>query len=367
MLDYLYNYLRGAIGFTLLIAGASLRMSSAKERGIRAFGGLYIAGGALFTMSALDRVIRLPVDIDNLILQAFLFVMGLSLLDVALFLFGSERHKGGRRILVRVGAVYEALLVLLPLLDYVLGFGSLLGNVEDSIERQPLHALAIEAGYGWPIFASLVAIAIARWKPADIAGTHRETHRFIVILCVLVPLLLGILAALALSIRPAYMIGHTCLELSLVAYYLHIVKDPSSLTRLRQEIGQEHQARSLKLGENEAGLIKERLARIEASQREAILDEGLNLKKLAGLIGVPPYRLSAYFGSRLSTSFPAWRNAIRISYVRERMEERPDISLLDISLEAGYRSKGTFNEQFSRIVGMSPSEYRRKLGERGGS
>jgi AraC-like DNA-binding protein len=43
------------------------------------------------------------------------------------------------------------------------------------------------------------------------------------------------------------------------------------------------------------------------------------------------------------------------------MAERPDLTILEISLEAGYRSKASFNEQFGKIVGMSPSEYRRSL------
>ena len=50
-----------------------------------------------------------------------------------------------------------------------------------------------------------------------------------------------------------------------------------------------------------------------------------------------------------------------MDYVLVRMAERPDLTILDISLEAGYRSKATFNEQFTRIVGMNPSEYRRCL------
>jgi AraC-like DNA-binding protein len=40
------------------------------------------------------------------------------------------------------------------------------------------------------------------------------------------------------------------------------------------------------------------------------------------------------------------------------MVERPELSILEISIEAGYKSKTAFNAQFSKIVGMSPSEYR---------
>lgn len=359
MFDALYEYLRGATGFSLIVGGVSLRLANAKERGPRAFGALCLAVGALFSMSALDSVARLPVDLDNLVFQGLMLVLGLAVLDVSLYVFGQERHSGDRRRLARSGMAYEAALVLLPLLDYALGWGPSFGNVEDGLVRGPLHAVAMGAAYLWPIAATIVSICIARWKPADVASSHPESRRLIAAFRSINLVLAAILASLLLSLRLPYRLGHLALELILLAMYFYVVKNPRALMRLRSEIEKEH-GRRLSLGEEEAALIERRLAAI-AAKRELVLDEGFDLRKLAELLGLPSYRLSAFFGSRLGTSFPAWRNRLRVDYVRERMAERPDLTILDISLEAGYRSKASFNEQFGKIVGMSPSEYRRSL------
>lgn len=360
MFNALYMYFRGAVGFSIVLAGISMLISHRGERALRAFGNLCIAAGALYTMSALDSLCQLPVDLDNLAFQALMLALGISLLDIALYLFGNERHAGGRRKLVRAGIVYESALVLLPLLDYAFGLEAAFRDVEDSLVRGPIHAIAVQAGCAWPLAATGVALRIARWKPADIAGGHRETRKLVLVFRILLPFLGAIILSLVLSFRLPYEVGQVILEFLILAWYLYVVRNPRSLMKLRVEIGKEH-AQRRKLQEPEIALIEKRLAEITA-RKDFILQEGLDLQKLAKLIGIPPYRLSIFFSSRLATSFIAWRNRLRVEYVCARMLERPDLTIPDISLEAGYRSKATFNTQFSRIVGMNPSEYRGKHG-----
>ncbi|MBL8966547.1 MAG: AraC family transcriptional regulator [Spirochaetaceae bacterium] len=359
MFDAIYGFLRGAVGFSLLVAGGTILLSHPKERGLRAFAALYLACGALFTMSALDPLARLPLDLDNLLFQTLIFVLGWSLLEMALYLFGNERHRGSRRRLVAAGLAYEAALVLLPLLDYVLKLEPAIRNVEDGLARGPIHAAAAVAAYAWPIAATAVSLAIARWQPGDLSGGRPESRRFLAALAGVGVFLAAILVFLALSLRVPYRVGHLLLEIILVALYFYVVKNPRVLTKLRTEIGKEHERR-LVLGDEEAADIARKLESLVRSM-EFIGDEKLDLRSLAARIGVPAYRLSSYFGSRLATTFPAWRNKQRIAYVKRRMTERPDLTILEISVEAGYTSKATFNTQFSRSEGMSPSEFRRKL------
>lgn len=370
MLSFFYFFLRGAIGFSIIVSGLAVLVAHPWERGLSSFGSLYIAAGCLFCLSALDPEVHLQIDLDNLIFQSLMYVLGLSLLDMVLYLFGSERQKGARKLLVRAGLAFELALVLLPLLDYALGLGAHTVNVEDSLVRGPIHEAAIVAGYAWPLLSTSIAIAIARWKPTDIKGSHPETHRLVVFFWGVLPLVAVILLALVLSLKAVYRVGHIVLELALVGWYLQIAHAPRTLMHLREEIGVEHAVR-LRLTPNEIALITERLARVVAGQQDTILDESFDLKKLASLIGVPAYRLSSFFNSTLKTSFPAWRNSYRIDFACALMAKRPDLSLIDVSAEAGYRSKASFNEQFQRIIGMSPSEYRRRLvkptGESGGS
>ncbi len=88
-------------------------------------------------------------------------------------------------------------------------------------------------------------------------------------------------------------------------------------------------------------------------------EQGLSLRGLAAILKVPPYRLSICFNTRLNTSIPSWFNALRVEKARQKMIERPDWTILDVAVDAGYGSRTVFNDHFSRIVGMSPSEYRR--------
>lgn len=363
MLDALYYYLKGAMSFSLMIAGLSSLLGNRTERGLRAFGCLYMAVGALFTMSALDPIVRLPMVLDNVVYQALLLVVGLSLINLSLYLFGNERSPGAARRLAWGGIAYQTALVVIPLLDFLSRQAPAVTNIEDSLVRGPLHAIAAQAGYAWPIVATLCALAIARWTPADVMAEKPEARHLRIGFCILVPLFMEILVSLAFSLKHAYRAGQLVLEALLLAWSLYIATKPRSLVRLRSEIGEEH-ARRLSLDASEAALIEKRLAGLSA-RREIALLEGLDLKRLAAHVGIPAYRLSVYFSTCLGTTFPVWRNRLRMEYVLERMAERPDLTILEISLEAGYRSKATFNDQFSRIVGMSPSEYRQGLGVTG--
>ena len=363
MFDALYYYLEGSMGFGLVTCGLLAIIAKGRERGLRALGYLNIAVGCLYSMSALGPIFRLPMTLDNLVYQALMLAVGLSLIDLSLYLFGDERRAGAGRRLMVAGLVFEAALVIIPLLDYLPEQGPLVSNIEDGLARGRLHALAIQAGYAWPIIASVAALALARWRPRDVTAEHPGTRVFVRGCLLLVPLFILILVSLSLSLELPYRLGQLLLESLLIGFFMYVVRDPRFLMRLRTEIGEEH-SRRLNLSQDETILIEERLASLSA-RLEVMLDESLDLKTLAGHVGVPAYRLSIYFGSCLGTTFPAWRNRLRMDYVLGRMAERPDLTILDISLEAGYRSKATFNEQFAKIVGMSPSEYRRRLSAEG--
>jgi AraC-like DNA-binding protein len=114
----------------------------------------------------------------------------------------------------------------------------------------------------------------------------------------------------------------------------------------------------------ESAMIRERVDK-------AIDDPGvlgnpdLDIRSLAAIVKMPPYRLSIWFNACLETSFPAWLNARRIELAKRLMIEHPGRTIIDIAMEAGYASKSAFNEQFKRATGSSPSEWRR--GNKGAS
>jgi AraC-like DNA-binding protein len=107
----------------------------------------------------------------------------------------------------------------------------------------------------------------------------------------------------------------------------------------------------------EIALIK---ARVEKAIGDpAILGKSdLDIRSLAAIVKIPAYRLSIWFNSHLETSFSSWLNARRIERAQRLMLDHPDRTIIEIAMEAGYASKSVFNDQFRRIVGMSPSDWR---------
>ena len=357
LFESLYFFFRGAIGFSLLVAGLSFVISPKKERCLHAFGSLFAAVGALFTWSALDPILRLQVDIDNFFYLLLMYAVSQSFLEIALFLFGNERHKGQKRRAYLLGAAYYAVLCLLPFLDYLLGWKTGTRSVEDGILRGPIHEGAILAAYAWPILVIVISLKIARWRPSDVPRTSPETKRLLRGLRLVAIFLSIALAAQALEYKFLYQAAHLLIQVTMLAGYLVIIRYPDTFLMVRAQIGKEH-ARKFTLGKEEAAKIHAALHGI-ASDPAILGDDALDLPALAERIGVPSYRLSHYFNARLSTSFSSWINAQRIAYVQKRMLERPNLGILEIALEAGYKSKTTFNTQFARIVGMSPSDFRR--------
>lgn len=363
MSDALYYYLRGCLGFSLLICGILSIISNGKGRGLRSFGVLYLAVGSLFSMSALDPIARLPLELDNLVYQSLMLLVGLALVDLSFYLFGSERRPGSVRRLMVLGLLFAAALVLVPLLDYLLPGAPSVLNVEDGIARGPLHELAVQASYVWPLAATIAALAQARYTLADVAAERPGVKPLVAGWMSLVPLFVLVSVSLVLGQKTLYRAGQLLLQGLLLAFYLHAARNPAFLQRFRKEVAAEH-VRRLSLDPAEVASIETSLAS-RPGIRAILLDEKFDLERLAAHLGVPAYRLSAYFSTRLGTTFPAWRNRLRIGFVAERMTERPDLTILEISVEAGYRSRTAFYEQFSRIMGMSPSEFRSRTAGQG--
>lgn len=86
--------------------------------------------------------------------------------------------------------------------------------------------------------------------------------------------------------------------------------------------------------------------------------EDLSLADLAEIAGLSPFHMARLF--RMETGLPPVRflTAVRMEEARRRLlctTER----VLDISVQVGYTSLGTFTSRFTRAIGVSPGRYRR--------
>lgn len=95
--------------------------------------------------------------------------------------------------------------------------------------------------------------------------------------------------------------------------------------------------------------------------------EPLSLDHLAAALHLNKYYISHLFRERLRVSFPAYINDLRVSHACALL--KADKSITATAFDSGFASIRSFNRNFEKIVGKTPSEYLRqhRFGGRAGS
>lgn len=97
-------------------------------------------------------------------------------------------------------------------------------------------------------------------------------------------------------------------------------------------------------------------------ERAPYKEMGLKVDELAALIGIPEYRLRKTINQGLGfRNFNVYLNSYRIKAAIESLLQSPaDTSILDISIDSGFKSLTSFNKAFKETTGLTPSEYRKR-------
>jgi AraC-like DNA-binding protein len=356
MLDSLYSFFRGASGFSMVVIGLSFFFEPRKDRVRSSFGLLFMATGSLFTLSALDSILDLQIDLSTILTVFLVFALSQALFNISLYFLGNEANSALRRRVRTAGLLWSTLLCLAPLLDYALGWGSSAVSIEDSRPMGPVRGIVSVALYLWPIAICLVTAVACRGF--GVGSTRSRATRVLGSYAAVAAAILGlVLASLVVDSELLYKIVQTCLQVFLLIWFYALCAKPQLFAAIREEIRKGREGGVL-VDDAEAARIGRRLDTL-LQEGELILKSDLDLAALAQRLEIPAYRLSSSLNTRLGTSFPAWLNAQRIQLVCERLLRDADRSILDIAMDSGYGSKAVFNEQFRKITGMSPSEYRR--------
>lgn len=88
-------------------------------------------------------------------------------------------------------------------------------------------------------------------------------------------------------------------------------------------------------------------------------EEALSLKAMANRIGVPARRFSNALNRAYNESYSKHINRKRVDFAAKLLRDNPDLAVIDVMYDAGFRTKSSFNREFKAIFGMSPSEYRK--------
>ncbi len=89
-------------------------------------------------------------------------------------------------------------------------------------------------------------------------------------------------------------------------------------------------------------------------------DEELSLKTLAAELDIKPHQLSQILNERIEKNFNTFVNEYRVDEAKKLLLEDPKRSILSIGFSAGFNSNTTFINAFTKIVGISPGQYRKK-------
>ena len=89
----------------------------------------------------------------------------------------------------------------------------------------------------------------------------------------------------------------------------------------------------------------------------------LSLSDLANLLNTLPNYLSQVINDKEGKNFYDYINMLRIEEFK-MMVSRPEnkkYTLLSLSYDCGFNSKSSFNKNFKKVTGQSPSEYLNNL------
>jgi AraC-like DNA-binding protein len=124
---------------------------------------------------------------------------------------------------------------------------------------------------------------------------------------------------------------------------------------------------ALQLGELAGRILLEQQAAEPAAIAKAKqyilenLDEPLKLDEVAGQVRVSPFYFCKLFKSTTGMTFTEFVNRQRIERAKRRLLD-PAERITEIAYDIGYQSLSQFNRSFLRIVGESPTQFRKRMG-----
>ncbi len=89
-------------------------------------------------------------------------------------------------------------------------------------------------------------------------------------------------------------------------------------------------------------------------------DEGLSLKSFAKKISITSHQLSEIINSEIKKNFYALVNIYRIEEAKQLLKANPDMKIIGVALDVGFKSQSAFYNAFHKIIGATPAKYREK-------
>ncbi|MET0355946.1 MAG: helix-turn-helix domain-containing protein, partial [Cellvibrio sp.] len=97
-------------------------------------------------------------------------------------------------------------------------------------------------------------------------------------------------------------------------------------------------------------------------EHKLYLKHNLNIEEFSKRIDLPIKEVSAVINKHYGTNFFEFMNKYRVEEAKRLLLDAScaDMTVLDILLQAGFNSKSAFHRFFNRLVGVSPTEFRKQ-------
>lgn len=92
-------------------------------------------------------------------------------------------------------------------------------------------------------------------------------------------------------------------------------------------------------------------------------NKDISLVQVANYIGFSSFYLSKLIKENLEINYVTYVTTIRIQKAKQLLEEN-ELNVSEVAYEVGYSEPKYFSNVFKRMVGMTPSEYRKNNKER---
>lgn len=93
------------------------------------------------------------------------------------------------------------------------------------------------------------------------------------------------------------------------------------------------------------------------SDKELFKDSNLTLVRVAKRLSEPARRVSIATNRATGENFSRYVNGYRIGHAKQALAET-ELSITEVMFESGFISKSSFNTEFRRITGQTPSQFR---------
>lgn len=108
---------------------------------------------------------------------------------------------------------------------------------------------------------------------------------------------------------------------------------------------------------------KDCIARLEAlvENEKLYAEDGVTVRVVAKKLGVPARLVSEAVNRIYGESYSRHMNRLRVDAAKRLLHENVGISITEVMLDAGFRTKSSFNKEFRAITGETPSAFRQRI------